>query len=72
MLRKLVLALRLSADVLIFEEKRRGPEEELRMQFEAFSRFDAAEKKVIRALLEGMILKHEVKRWSSSARGHLS
>jgi hypothetical protein len=40
--------------------------EELRLQFEAISKFDADEKKVIRSLLDGMILKHEAKRWSSS------
>jgi hypothetical protein len=37
------------------------------LQFEAISKFAAEEKKVIKALLEGMILKHEAKRWSSAA-----
>ena len=37
------------------------------LQFEAISKFAADEKKVIKALLEGMILKHEAKRWSSAA-----
>jgi len=32
---------------------------------EAVSRFDAEEKQVVRSLLEGMILKHEARRWSS-------
>jgi hypothetical protein len=35
------------------------------LQFEAVSRFDADEKQVVRSLLEGMILKHEARRWSS-------
>lgn len=34
---------------------------------EAISKFTPEEKTVIKALLEGMILKHEAKRWSSAA-----
>jgi transcriptional regulator with XRE-family HTH domain len=64
-IRKLAVALRVSADVLIFGEDKRGPDEELRLQFEAISKFDAEDKKVIKSLLDGMILKHEAKRWSS-------
>lgn len=64
-IRKLAVALRVSADVLIFGEEPRGPDDELRLQFEAISKFDADEKRVIKALLDGMILKHEAKRWST-------
>jgi hypothetical protein len=52
--------------MLIFGEGGRGPDEDLRLQFEAVSRFAPEEKKVIKALLEGMILKHEAKRWSAA------
>ncbi|WP_185976775.1 hypothetical protein [Catenovulum sediminis] len=52
----------MSIDSLVFEQTERGPDDELKLQFEAISRFDADEKKVIKALLEGMILKHEAKR----------
>jgi len=55
------------SDVLIFGADERGPDGDLRLQFEAVSRFALDEKKVIKALLEGMILKHEAKRWSSAA-----
>jgi transcriptional regulator with XRE-family HTH domain len=64
-IRRLALALSVSADVLLFGKKERGPDEDLRLQFEAVSQFDAEEKKVVRSLLEGMILKHEAKRWSA-------
>ena len=57
----------MSADVLIFGADERGPDGDLRLQFEAISKFASEEKKVIKALLEGMILKHEAKRWSSAA-----
>ncbi len=51
----------------MFEEGERGPDEELALQFEAISRFDAEERKVAKALLDSLILKHEAKRWSTTA-----
>jgi transcriptional regulator with XRE-family HTH domain len=66
-IRRLAVALQVSADVLIFGADERGPDGDLRLQFEAISKFPNEEKKVIKALLEGMILKHEAKRWSSAA-----
>ncbi|AWB66171.1 hypothetical protein C2869_06850 [Saccharobesus litoralis] len=56
------MTLHVSIDSLVFEQTERGPDDELRLQFEAISHFDADEKKIIKALLEGMILKHETKR----------
>jgi transcriptional regulator with XRE-family HTH domain len=64
-IRKLSQTLRVSADELLFGKSQRGPDEDLRFQFEAVSRFDAEEKQVVRSLLEGMILKHEARRWTS-------
>jgi len=65
--RKLAVALAASADELLFEKNERSPDEDLRLQFEAISRFDHEERKVAKALLESLILRHEAKRWSSSA-----
>ncbi len=65
-IRKLATALSVSADLLLFGKDQRGPDDDLRLQFEAVSRFDADEKQVVRSLLEGMILKHEARRWSSA------
>ena len=61
-IRRLALALHVSADMLVFDPDERGPDDDLRLQFEAIRRFEPEEKKVIKALLEGMILKHETKR----------
>lgn len=61
-IRKLATALSVSADLLLFGKDERGPDDDLRLQFEAVSRFDADEKQVVRSLLEGMILKHEARR----------
>lgn len=69
-IRKLATVLNVSADLLLFGKDERGPDDDLRLQFEAVSRFDADEKQVIRPLQEGMILKHEARRWSPVNGGH--
>ncbi len=66
-LRRLAIALSVSADMLIFDKDERGPDDDLRLQFEAISRMSKEEKRVIKAVLDGMILKHEAQRWSASA-----
>ncbi len=63
-LRKLAVALSVSADLLLFDLEERGPDEELRLQFERIARFDAEEKKVVKAVLDSLILKHEAKQWA--------
>lgn len=65
----LATALQVSADMLLFGKDERGPDDDLRLQFEAVSRFDEEEKRVVRSLLEGMILKHEARRWQSVSNG---
>lgn len=61
-LRKLAVALGVSADLLLFDKDERGPTDEtLKLQFEAVSRLPREEKKVIQALLDGMIVKHRAK-----------
>jgi len=37
-----------------------------RLQFEAISSFDPDEKKTAKDVLDGLILKHEARRWASS------
>ena len=64
-IRNLAVALGVTADQLLFGKDERGPDEDLRLQFEAVSRFSAEEKKVLRSLLDSMILTHEARRWSS-------
>jgi len=45
----------------------RGPDDDLRLQFEAVSQFDASEKKILKALLDSLILKHQARRWASAS-----
>ena len=66
-IRRLAVARQVSADVLIFGADERGPDGDFRLQFRVIAKFAPEEKQVIKALLEGMILKHEAKRWSSAA-----
>jgi transcriptional regulator with XRE-family HTH domain len=66
-IRRLAVALSVSADLLVFDKDERGPDDDLRLQFEAISRMSKEEKKIIKALLDGMILKHEAQRWSAPA-----
>ena len=65
--KKLAVALSVSADELLFDSQERGPDDELRLQFEAICSFDAEEKKLVKAVLDSLILKHEARRWSSPA-----
>ena len=66
-IKKLAVALGVSADKLLFDSDERGPDDELRLQFEALSRFSSKEKEFVKEVLDGIILRHEAKRWSSSA-----
>jgi len=66
---KLAQTFHISLDELVFEEGERGPDEDLRLQFEAISRMSDEEKKIIKALLEGMIIKHQTKQMVSNLSG---
>jgi DNA-binding XRE family transcriptional regulator len=47
----------------------RGPDDKLRLQFEAVSRFDPEEKQGVRSLLDGIILKNGTRRWQTVSNG---
>lgn len=68
-IRNLATALSVSSDLLLFGKDERGPDDDLKLQFEAVSRFDPEEKQVVRSVLEGMILKHEARRWQNVSNG---
>lgn len=65
MIRKLSQALGVSSDELLFGSTERGPDEDLRLQFEAISRFTEEEKKVVKSVLEGLLLTHEARKWAN-------
>jgi transcriptional regulator with XRE-family HTH domain len=64
-LRRIALALSISADLLLFDEDERGPSDDLRLQFEATQRLTPDEKQTVKRVLEGLLLAHEAKRWAA-------
>lgn len=61
-LEKMTLTLHVSLDWPVFGDYLRRPDDELKHQFEALSQLDEEDKKVAKALLESLILKHNAKR----------
>ena len=66
-IKKLSIALSISADMLIFDDKEREPDDDLRLQFEAISQFTPEEKKIVKVVMEGLILKHDSNRFSAAS-----
>jgi transcriptional regulator with XRE-family HTH domain len=58
---RLAKALHTTLDSLVFVEGERGPDEALRLQFEALQQFDDDERQTAQAVLEGLILKHQAR-----------
>jgi len=50
-----------STDFLLFDKHERGPSDDLRLQFETVSQFPEEERKIVKALLDGMIIKFQTK-----------
>lgn len=59
---RLAKELHTTLDDLVFGEDHRSPSDDLRLQFEALSQFDEEERKIAKALLESLILKHNARR----------
>lgn len=58
---RLAKALHLSLYMLVFDEAERGPSDDLALQFEAVSNMPDEERRIIKALLDGMIIKYQTK-----------
>jgi transcriptional regulator with XRE-family HTH domain len=65
-LKKIAVALGVTTDFLLFDEEERGPEDELRLQFDVIARMEEDEKRIIRELIDGMILKYQARRWAGA------
>ena len=61
-LRRLAVVLGVSADVLLFDAAERGPEEALKLRFEALRQFDADERRIAEGVLDSLIVQHQAKR----------
>jgi len=62
-LKKIAKCFGVTTDWLLFEDAERGPDDDLRLQFEAMSQLTPDEKDVARAVLEGLLLKHAAQQW---------
>lgn len=62
--RKIVMALNVSADKILFNGDRGPDDDDFKLLFEAASKLDEDEKNVIKEMIEGMLLKHDAKRWT--------
>lgn len=56
---RLARVLHVTLDELVFDESERGPSEDLALQFEAVSHMPEKERSIIKALLDGMIVKYQ-------------
>lgn len=61
-LRRLAVALGVSADVLLFDTDERGPDETLKLKFEALRQFDPRERVIAEGVLDSLIVQHQAKR----------
>jgi transcriptional regulator with XRE-family HTH domain len=59
---RLAKVLHVSLDALVFDESERGPSEDLALQFEAISHMPDEERRIVKALLDGMIVKYQTSR----------
>lgn len=67
---RLAKALHVTLDNLVFDGDERGPDDALRLQFEALQQFDDDDRQTAQAVLEGLILKHQAKQSLLRTLGH--
>lgn len=58
----LAKVLHVNLDELVFESDKRGPSEDMRLQFEAVSQLPEEERKIVKAPIEGMVIKYQTRR----------
>lgn len=62
-IRRLATTLHVSADVLVFDTDERGPDEDLALVFEATRELGPEDRAHVRALVEGILLRHQSRRF---------
>ena len=61
---KLAQRLHVSLDALVFAEGERGPDERLKLQFEAICQLDPKEREALETVIAGVLHMHDAKRWT--------
>lgn len=67
--RKLAVLLSVNAKMLLFDSGERGPDEDLKLPFEAASRLYPEDKRGIRSVIESILLRQEARSWSAAGAG---
>jgi len=66
--RRLAIALSVSADALVFDDAERGPQDDdLKLIFEAVEQFSAEEKATAKTVLHGLVLQHQARKWAKAS-----
>lgn len=65
-LRKIATSLHVTTDSLLFEDGERGPDDDMRLQFEAVSQLPPEEQSVVKEVLDSLIIKYQARRWDSA------
>lgn len=60
-LKKIVLACSVTADEMLFDDFERGPNDDLKLAFEAVSNMADDDKNTVLSLIEAMMLKHQAR-----------
>lgn len=68
-LRRLAVALGVSADLLLFDKDERGPDDDLRLEFEAAAQLSPEAKQMVREVLRSLLLSYQVRRVVSTSAG---
>jgi hypothetical protein len=50
--------------MLLFEESERGPDDRLKLQFEAVSHLDEKAREAVETVIAGVLHMHDAKRWT--------
>ena len=61
-IRKMAIALNVSGDALLFDEEERKAPEDFLLQFDALMELNEEEKKVARAVLDGLVMRHQARK----------
>jgi transcriptional regulator with XRE-family HTH domain len=61
-LRKLAIALNVPGDELLFDEAERTPPDDFVLHFQALASLSKEEKKVIRAMIDGLMIRQQAKK----------
>lgn len=67
-LKKIARTFSVTTDFLLFDEGERDPDDDLKLHFEAVKQFSPEEKRIAKAVIEGLILKHDAGRFTPAAK----